>query len=392
MNTLRVGVIGTSRKQDERRFPIHPGHLQRIPEALRLQLVFEEGYGAPFGIADSEISALTGGIATRHELLADIGTVIINKPVLADLEELREGGTLWGYVHCVQQQDITQAAIDRKQTLIAFEDMYVWSPSGHMGRHTFYKNNEMAGYCAVIHALQLKGIDGHYGNQRKTIIFGFGAVSRGAIYALKAHGFRDITICIQRPDHEVREEVLDCNYARIRAGSEGEARMVVVKYDGTVRPLTDLISEADIIVNGTYQDTENPTDFVTEAESACLKPNSLIIDVSCDEGMGFFFAKPTTFKNPMFKYESIDYYAVDHTPSYLWESATRSISAALIVYLSAVLAGRDSWQKNETIRQAINIDSGVIQNDAILSFQKRELDYPHEHFSSTENPVTDNIS
>ena len=69
-------------------------------------------------------------------------------------------------------------------------DMFVWSPQGNVGRHTFYKNNEMAGYSAVIHALQLKGIDGHYGKQRKVIIFSFGAVSRGAIYALKAHGFR----------------------------------------------------------------------------------------------------------------------------------------------------------------------------------------------------------
>ena len=153
--------------------------------------------------------------------------------------------------------------------------------------------------------------------------------------------------------------------------------MVVVEHDGSARPLTDLINEADIIVNGTFQDTANPTDFVIEAESACLKPNSLIIDVSCDEGMGFFFAKPTTFKNPMFKYETIDYYAVDHTPSYLWESATRSISAALIVYLPTVLAGRDNWHKNETIRQAINIEDGVIQSPAILSFQNREPDYPH---------------
>ena len=392
MNTSKVGVIGTSKKVDERRFPIHPGHLSRIPETLRRQLIFEEGYGTPFGIADSEIAAMTGGIATRHELLADIGSVIINKPVLADLQELREGGTLWGYVHCVQQEDITQAAIDRKQTLIAFEDMYIWSPDGHVGRHTFYKNNEMAGYCAVIHALQLKGIDGHYGNQRKIVIFGFGAVSRGAIYALKAHGFRDITICIQRPDHEVREEVLDCDYVRIRAGSKGEARMMVVEHDGTVHPLTDLISEADVIVNGTFQDTESPTDFVTEEERTCLKPNSLIIDVSCDEGMGFFFAKPTTFQNPMFKYETIDYYAVDHTPSYLWESATRSISAALIVYLPTVLAGRDYWQKNETIRRAINIEDGVVQNSSILSFQKREPDYPHAHFNPAGDPVPNKVA
>ncbi|MGJ8648414.1 MAG: N(5)-(carboxyethyl)ornithine synthase [Marinomonas colpomeniae] len=377
MNISTMGVIGTSKKEDERRFPIHPDHLSRIPDNLRRRLIFEKGYGEPFGMQDSELAALTGGVATRHELLADLGRVIINKPVLSDLQALREGGMLWGYPHCVQQQEITQAAIDRKLTLIAFEDMYTWSPSGQCGRHTFYKNNEMAGYCAVIHALQLKGIDGHYGNQRKTIIFGFGAVSRGAIYALKAHGFRDITICIQRPDHEVREEVLDCEYVRIRAGKEGEARMVMVEHDGTAHPLSELIKDADIIVNGTYQDTEDPIDFVIESEMANLKPNSLIIDVSCDEGMGFFFAKPTTFQNPIFKQATIDYYAVDHTPSYFWESATRSISAALIVYLPTILEGRDSWLKNETIRQAINIDNGVIQKSSILSFQHREADYPH---------------
>ena len=384
MNEFSLGVIGTSKKEDERRYPIHPEHLSRIPEKTRRKLVFEEGYGAPFNIPDSEIADLTGGIATRHELLADVGSVIICKPVLADLEELREGGTLWGYVHCVQQTDITQAALDRKLTLIAFEDMYVWAPDGHIGRHTFYKNNEMAGYCAVLHALQIKGIDGHYGNQRKVIIFSFGAVSRGAIYALKAHGFRDITICIQRPDHEVREEVLDCHYVKIRTGSAGDARMVVVEHDGSVRPLTDLIGESDIIVNGAFQETENPVHFVTEAESSYMKPNSLIIDVSCDEGMGFFFAKPTTFKNPTFKYDTVDYYAVDHTPSYLWESATRSISAALIVYLPIFLEGRDGWQKHDTIRRAINIDRGVIQNPSILSFQEREPLYPHAHLTPVE--------
>jgi alanine dehydrogenase len=377
MGTLTWGVIGTSRKVDERRVPIHPDHLPRISQPIRRQLIFEEGYGAPFGIADSEIAAQTGGVASRHDLLADVGTVIVSKPVLADLQELREGGILWGYAHCAQQRAITQAAIDRRLTLIAFEDMFVWGPDGQIGRHTFYKNNELAGYCGVLHALQLKGIDGHYGNQRKTTIFSFGAVSRGAIYALKARGFRDITICIQRPDYEVREEVLGCHYVRIREGNEGEARMLVVEHDGTESPLSDLISQSDIIVNGTFQDTDHPIDYVTEEETSCLKPGCLIIDVSCDEGMGFFFAKPTTYENPMLKIGTVDYYAVDHTPSYLWESASRAISAALIVYLPAVVAGRDGWQQNETTRRAVNIDEGVILKPAVLSFQKRQPHYPH---------------
>jgi N5-(carboxyethyl)ornithine synthase len=383
MSNLTLGVIGTSKKKYERRYPIHPEHLSRIPKEFRRKLIFEEGYGTPFGLTDSEISAQAGGVAPRQELLADLGQVLICKPVLADLLELREGGMLWGYVHTVQQQEIVQAAIDRKQTVIALEDMFVWSPSGQIGMHTFYKNNEMAGYCAVIHALQLKGIDGHYGNQRKTIIFGFGAVSRGAIYALKAHGFTDITVCIQRPDYQVNEQMPGCQYAKIRKGSEGEARMVLVEQDGTSRPLAELISEADIMVNGTFQETENPMDYVTAAENACLKPNSLIIDVSCDEGMGFFFAKPTTFKEPMFKYKTVDYYAVDHTPSYLWESASRSISAALIAHLPTVIQGRESWMKSDTIRRAINLQQGVIQKSAILSFQNREPDYPHRQIMQT---------
>jgi N5-(carboxyethyl)ornithine synthase len=256
--------------------------------------------------------------------------------------------------------------------------MFVWGPSGNIGRHTFYKNNELAGYCAVLHALELKGIDGHYGAQRKVLIFSFGAVSRGAIYALKARGYRDITICIQRPDHEVREEVLDCHYVRIEDGEEGEARLIVVEHDGVKSSFHKLISEADIIVNGSFQDTDNPYMFVESDEVQHLKKNSLIVDVSCDEGMGFSFAKPTSFSDPMFKVGSIDYYAVDHTPSYLWESASRSISAALIVYLRTVIQGPKSWQDNETIRRALVIDQGKILQPQILSFQKRQQVFPHE--------------
>lgn len=345
---------------------------------MRRQLIFENGYGDPFGIPDSDIESQIAGIASRHEILADSDIVIASKPVLADLEKLREGGILWGYVHCAQQRAITQAAIDRKLTLIAFEDMFVWGPRGQVGRHTFYKNNEMAGYCAVLHALQLKGIDGHYGNQRKVIIFSFGAVSRGAIYALKAHGFRDITICIQRPDHEVREEVLDCHYVRIRSGNAGEARMLIVEHDGTERPLSELISESDIIINGTYQDIDNPVDYVTREESSSLRPGCLIIDVSCDDGMGFYFATPTSFEKPMLKFGSVDYYAVDHTPSYLWESASRSLSAAMIVHLPTVAGGRDAWRQNQTIERAINIDEGSIVKENILSLQGRKPHYPHD--------------
>lgn len=152
---------------------------------------------------------------------------------------------------------------------------------------------------------------------------------------------------------------------------------MVVEHDGTERPLMDLIKESEIIINGTYQDTDDPIDYVKESEKSNLKPGTLIIDVSCDEGMGFYCAKPTTFQDPIISVDHIDYYAVDHTPSYYWESASRSISAALIVHLPSVIEGRSSWKNNKTIQNAINIDNGTIVKDHVLRFQNRENEYPH---------------
>ena len=62
----KMGVIGTSRKEDERRVPIHPEHLKRLPEDIRKHLVFEEGYGLPFDVSDEEIIGQTGGYGSKR--------------------------------------------------------------------------------------------------------------------------------------------------------------------------------------------------------------------------------------------------------------------------------------------------------------------------------------
>ena len=87
------------------------------------------------------------------------------------------------------------------------------------------------------------------------------------------------------------------------------------------RVVAEELGNADIIVNGILQDTDRPFMFVPAERTDQLKPNCLIIDVSCDEGMGFPFARPTSFDDPMFDVGSTHYYAVDHTPSLLWNSA-----------------------------------------------------------------------
>jgi len=373
MSGLELGVVATSRKEHERRLPIHPDHFERIPESLRPRIHFENGYGETFGIGDDEISRRFGAMAPREEILRQ-DIVLLPKPSERDLGEMGEGGILWGWPHCVQGRAITQQAIDRKLTLLAWEAMFTWRGE-HPGHHLFYKNNEMAGYCSVIHALELAGEDGNYGPQRKSVVLSFGSVSRGAIYALRGRGYTDIDVYTQRPPVAVRDQVLGCHYGQMTRTEDG--RMSAIASDGTERPLAQVLAEADVIVNGILQDTDAPLMYLREGEETLLSQGSIIVDVSCDDGMGFPFARPTSFESPVFSVAGALYHAVDHSPSYLFRSATWEISEVVTQYLPRVMSGIPAWKEDSVLGRAVEIEHGVIQNPKILRFQGRAPEYPH---------------
>jgi N5-(carboxyethyl)ornithine synthase len=352
MSLLTVGVFGTSRKKQEKRVPIHPDQLDKISDEIKQHFYFEEGYGLPFGITDAELAAISGGVLSRNELFQSCDIALLAKPVLADFEDMKDGTIHWGWPHCVQQGAITQTAIDRKLTLIAWEAMHEWSPQGEWQMHTFQTNNEIAGYAGVQHAMNLKGIDGNYGPERKAVVISFGSVSRGSIYALKARGVTDITVFTQL-DFPMKKKIDGVRYFQFDEDSEGN--LLSLRPDLPPRPLVEELVDADLIVNGILQDTDHPLMFVPEDQNDRLKPGCLIVDISCDEGMGFSFAKPTNFEEPMFQHGQVFYYAVDHTPSYLWNATTWEISKSLLPHLPVVMGGPEKWEESETIRRAIEI-------------------------------------
>jgi len=373
---MKLGIIGTSLKPHEKRVPLHLEHLPQIPPTLRQQLIFETGYGERFGVSDAELAPLVGGLASRETLLQELGAVLLLKPMPPDFASLRQGGMLWGWPHCLQQQANTQLAIERRLSVVAMEQMFVRDAQGMRLSHPFYKNNEMGGYCAVLHALQLKGWDGRYGKPRKVVMLSFGAVGHGALAALQGRGFHDITVCtLLRPEHTAPPELAGCDFRRIVKTSAGV--LVTLEPDGSQRPLLELLAQADLLINAVLQDPNQPLMFLTEAEAPRLKAGCLLLDISCDEGMGFPFSRPTSFAEPLLQLAQIDYYAVDHTPNLLWECASWEVSQALLPYLADFLAGPEHWPQVEILQRAIEIEAGVIQNPEILAFQQRQAAYPH---------------
>jgi alanine dehydrogenase len=376
-NRLTLGVLASTRKPDERRLPIHPSHLDRIAPELRQQIMLERGYGERFGVSDAQLAPLVGRLTGRDELLARADVVLLPKPQPEDLAELRDGQVLWGWPHCVQDRAITQLAIDKKLTLIAFEAMNHWASDGGFGLHVFHKNNELAGYCSVIHALALTGSTGVYGRRLSAVVIGFGATARGAVTALNAQGIHDVQVLTNRGVAAVGSPIHSVRIAQFDHDDEAPFLSQVITERGRV-PLAPFLAESDIVVNCTLQDPNSPLTYLRQEDLSAFRPGSLIVDVSCDEGMGFSWARSTTFADPMFKVgENIDYYAVDHSPSYLWNASSWEISEALLPFLETIISGPEAWKGNDTITRATEIREGVILNKDVLQFQLREPEYPH---------------
>jgi alanine dehydrogenase len=374
---LTLGIIGSSAKENERRLPIHPDHLARIPAALQQRITLEHGYGDRFRYSDAELGRFVAGFASREEILGSSDIVVLPKPQHEDVAAMGPGQILWGWPHCVQDPVMTQLAIDRQLTMIAFEVMNHWTVDGAVGLHVFHRNNELAGYCSVLQALALTGTTADFGRRLSAVVIGFGATARGAVTALNAHGVHDVAVLTNRGVAAVGSPIHRVLIRQFDHDPEPPHLSHVITDRGRV-PLAAYLAENDIVVNCTLQDPNAPLMYLDLADLAAFRRGSLIVDVSCDEGMGFEWARPTTFDEPMFTVGGdVDYYAVDHSPSYLWNTATWENSEALLPFLPIVMDGPEAWDADETIHRAIEIREGRVLNPAILSFQGRAAEHPY---------------
>jgi len=377
MSQLTLGLLATSSKENELRLPIHPQHLDRIDADLRARIVLERGYGDRYGVSEDVLATQVGAIRSRQEVIATSDVVLLPKPTLDDVASLREGQVLWGWPHAVQDIGLTQLCIDKRLTLVAWEAMNHWTSSGSFVVHVFHMNNELAGYCSVLHALTLVGTTGHYGRPLTAVVIGFGNTARGAVTALTALGVHDVTVLTMRDVTAVSSPVPSVMLHHLDRAEADPSRTTVQTDTGPVSAAA-FLARHDIVVNCVLQDTDAPLMFVSDAELAEFASGSLLVDVSCDLGMGFAFARPTSFEKPTFVVgDGVTYYGVDHSPTFLWNSATWSISEALIPYLRTVMDGPSAWDRDRTISLALEIRAGVILNPKILSFQGRSADYPH---------------
>ena len=309
-----------SHKENENRRAIVPAHLKKIahPEFL----YFEEGYGKVLGVEDSEYEAYGSHIVSRKEVLKKD---IICDPKIGDADYLfkLKNQEIFGWIHATQSREITDALINGKLTAYAWEKMY------QKGRHVFWRNNELAGEAAVLHAFQCYGKMPY---ETKVAVIGRGNTARGAIKVLNMLG-ADVRQYDRRTEELLREE----------------------------------LGQYDVVVNCVLWDVMRKDHIVYSTDLNRMKRNSMIIDVSCDRNGAIETSVPTTIEKPTYLVDGILHYVVDHTPALFYRTFTMNNSEVIWKYINMLQEGIN----DEVLSDALILKEGKIIDQEIDLFQKR---------------------
>ena len=309
-----------SHKENEKRRAILPRDLALIKNCYYIYI--EKGYGDVLGYSDADYQQYGVHISTREEVLKQD---IICDPKIGDAEYLNtlQNQVIFGWVHAVQNRDITDVILQQKLTAIAWEDMF------EGGRHLFWRNNEIAGEAALCHAYLLHGI---FPYNTKVAVIGRGNVARGALRTLNFMGAD------------------------------------VVVYDRhTEKLLSNEIGEYDVIVNALLWDTTRKDHIIYREDLQRMKKGAMIIDVSCDRAGAIETSIPTTLENPTYVVDGITHYVVDHTPSLFYKTTSECISEVVSRFIDNLVEEGD----NTILTNALSIQDGTIIDQRIVEFQHR---------------------
>lgn len=320
---LKTVGLPISHKENERRRTLVPADIEviRHPE----QIYIEDGYGDVLGYSNDDYSCQGVKIANRLEVLSKD---IVTDPKVGDAEYLENlnGQTVFGWLHAVQNRDITDKMISNKLSAYAWEDMY------ETGRHCFWRNNEIAGEAAVFHAYMCHGV---FPYNTKAAVLGRGNIARGAVKTLNFMGAE------------------------------------VMQYDRKTENLfRQELGRYDVVVNAILWDTTRHDHIIYREDLKRMKHGAMIIDVSCDRNGGVETSIPTTIENPTYVIDGVTHYVVDHTPSLFWKTATETLSAEFVKYIDFLIENRPL--ENPVLKLCHNFEKGVILDHRIIEFQGRE--------------------
>ncbi|WP_297810109.1 alanine dehydrogenase [uncultured Methylophaga sp.] len=339
-------LIGVPRekKNHEYRVGLTPAGVRELTSAGHKVLI-EQDAGAAIGLSDEAYQQAGGEIAETAAAIFDAAELIVKvkEPLEDERRQLRSGQALFTYLHLAPDFEQTRDLVDSGAVCIAYETV----TDDDEGLPLLAPMSEVAGRMAIqaaAHALEktqggmgvlIGGVPGVA--PANVVVIGGGVVGINAARMAMGLG-ADVTI-------------LDKSLARLKNLDEQFGPQLKTIY-ATAESIDCAVLSADIVVGAVLLPGARAPKLISRQMLAKMKPGSVLVDVSIDQGGCFESAKPTTHDQPTYQEQGVIHYCVANMPGAVARTSTFALTNATLPFVMALA--------NKGIKQALLDDPHLL--------------------------------
>ena len=282
----------------------------------------------------------------------------VSRPLLPEFELLREGHILCGFLHmAVAHPRKIEILLERGVTAIAYET--IQDADGHLPVLT--AASQIAGrMIASIAAQLLQNHEGGHGiliggvpgvPAANVVILGAGIVGTNAAKVFEAMG--------------ANLYILDTDLRKLQLLEDhGSRAHTVVAHDFNI---AKAVKRADVLVGAVLIPGARAPHVVTREMVRTMKPRSVIMDVSIDQGGCIETSRPTTYQSPTYIDEGVIHYCVPNMTGVIARTTTHAVNNAAWPYILEIAQkGLElALIGDPALRQGLNTHNGAIVHPAL---------------------------
>lgn len=354
---MRVGVPSEI-KPGEHRVGLTPTAVREYVGHGHTVLV-QTGAGLGAGYADEAYVKAGAAIAPDADAVfagADM-IVKVKEPQKVEWEKLEPRHILFTYLHLAPDPAQTEGLLKSGCAAIAYETV----TDARGGLPLLAPMSEVAGRIAVFSAaetllkhnggmgLLLSGVPGV--PPARVVVLGGGVVGSNA--ARMAAGLGAEVVVMERSIPRMRE--LDDLY-------QGR---ILTRYS-TFAAVEDEILKADVVIGAVLTAGAAAPKLVRREHLKQMKPGSVLVDVSIDQGGCFETSKPTTHAQPTYVVDDVVHYCVANMPGAAPRTSSEALGNATLPFgLALADKGLDALKANIHLARGLNVLKGELTHPAV---------------------------
>src|SRR6478609_4162278 len=352
---MRIGVAKEI-KSDEYRVALTPaGALELINHGH--DVAIETGAGGGSAFPDSEYMRVGARIASVDDVWEGSDMVLkVKEPIAAEYGRLREGLTLFTYLHIAADEPLTRALLDSGVTAVAYEPV----ETARGALPLLAPMSEGAGRLASQAGAYF--LEKPFGG-RGLLLGGVPGVAPGRVVIIGG-GIVGYNAAIMALGLGAQVTILERSIDRMRHLEEILSGRVSLVMSSTLQ-IESSVEDADLVIGAVLIPGALAPKLVTRQMIGEMKQGSVFCDVAIDQGGCAETSRPTTHSDPVYEVDGVTHYCVANMPGAVPVTSTKALTNVTLRYVEAIAAHglEAAVARDAALARGVNVVAGRVTHE-----------------------------